>query len=329
MCKCAVKKEEKLRVVTVKNSWRLRALFRIEKYIREIGQDKRAKRMGYCGNTIFVKVNKGDPSNVLYEPQLRCKDRVCPVCNSYRASILSRKVEKLGKDMVNPHLLTITANTLNRDSLKTAIECFKKSTSLLKKERSWWKRYIRGGVEHIEVTHNKKTGWHIHSHMLVDLAVDRKVENKELRDNGYFLDPIKKELEQVLTKVGLGKISDIRPVTEGYGKEISKYSMKFGLDIDEVRLKEIIVDMKGKRMVSRFGNCYGKSSDEDIEELTPEEEEQYETLGTIEEVVHKSFQVSGINSDMVGYALGAVKIGLIKIRAVDYKPFRSESINTS
>ncbi len=42
--------------------------FRIEKYIREVGLDSRAKRMGYCGNTIFVKVKKGDPSNVLYEP---------------------------------------------------------------------------------------------------------------------------------------------------------------------------------------------------------------------------------------------------------------------
>ncbi len=94
MCKCAVKKEEKSKVVTVKNSWRLRALFRIEGLIKEIGQKSRAKRMGICGNTIFVKVKKGDPSNVLYEPQLRCKDRVCPVCNSYRASIISRKVEE-------------------------------------------------------------------------------------------------------------------------------------------------------------------------------------------------------------------------------------------
>jgi hypothetical protein len=284
MCKCAVKKEKKSRVVTVKNSWRLRALFRIEEYIRDVGQDSRAKRMGYCGNTIFVKVKKGDPSNVLYEPQLRCKDRVCPVCNSYRASILSRKVEKLGKNMENPHLLTITANSLNRDSLKTAVECFKKSTSLLKKERSWWKRYIRGGVEHIEITYKEGTGWHVHSHMLVDLAVDRKVENMQLTDNGYFLDPLKKDLEHVLLKVGLGTISDIRPVTEGYGKEISKYSMKFGLDIEEARLKEIIVDMKGKRMVSRFGNCYGLK---EMEELTPQEEDQYETLGTIKEVVDR------------------------------------------
>ena len=334
MCKCPVKKERKSGVMTAKNSWRLNALYRIEKYIRELGQESKAKRMGYCGNTIFVKVKKGDPSNVLYQPQLRCKDRVCPVCNSYRASILSRRVEKLGKNMKNPHLLTITANTLNRDSLKTAVECFKKSTSLLKKQRSWWKRYVLGGVEHIEITYKEKTGWHVHSHMLVDLAVDRKVENMQLTDNGYFLDPLKKDLEHVLVKVGLGTISDIRPVTEGYGKEISKYSMKFGLDIDDDRLKEIIVDMKGKRMVSKFGNCFGRKElddmdSEEMDELSLEEEEQYETLGTIKDVVYMSFKETGIDSELVGYALGAVKIGLIKICSADNKPFQDEEVDSS
>jgi len=139
-----------------------------------------------------------------------------------------------------------------------------------------------------------------------------------LTDNGYFLDPLKKDLEHVLMKVGLGTISDIRPVTEGYGKEISKYSMKFGLDIEDERLKEIIVDMKGKRMVSKFGNCFGRkkiddTDSEEIDELTPEEEDQYETLGTIEEVVHMSFQKSGVNSKLIKYALEAVRIGLIEI----------------
>ena len=44
MCECVVKKDKKSRVVTVKNSGRLRVLFRIEKYIHEIGQDFRAKK---------------------------------------------------------------------------------------------------------------------------------------------------------------------------------------------------------------------------------------------------------------------------------------------
>lgn len=328
MCECAVKKRKKLEtVVTVKNSWRLKSLFRIEKLIREVDQSARAKRMGICGNTIFIKAKKGEVSSVLFEPQVRCKDRVCPVCNSYRASILSRKVEKLGKDMQNPHLLTITANELNRDSLKTALQCYKKSTSLLKKERSWWKKYIRGGVEHIEVTYKVGVGWHIHSHMLVDLAVDRHVVNMRNTEQGTFLDPIKKDLEHVLLKVGLGQISDIRPVTEGYGKEISKYAMKFGLDINDDRLKEIIIDMKGKRMVSKFGNCYGlKDMDdmgnEDMEELTKEEENEYVTFGTLKGVVYKTFKETGINSELASYVIEAVKIGLIEIDFAGHKLFR-------
>ena len=48
MCECAIKEEQKQPKMIVRNSWRLRTLFRIEKLIREVGQDVRAKRMGIC-----------------------------------------------------------------------------------------------------------------------------------------------------------------------------------------------------------------------------------------------------------------------------------------
>ena len=70
MCQCVEKKAEPTGRLVMKNSWRLKSLFRIEKIIREIGQESRAKRMGICGNTIFVKVKKTDPTNILYQPQL-------------------------------------------------------------------------------------------------------------------------------------------------------------------------------------------------------------------------------------------------------------------
>ena len=78
-------------------------------------------------------------------------------------------------------------------------------------------------------------------------------------------------------------------------------------------------------MVSRFGNCYGlKDIDDtdgyDMEELSPEEEEQYETLGTIKEVVDKCFKETGVDSELVGYVLGAVKIGLIELWSAHYEP---------
>ena len=312
MCSCSVKDKPK-NVMKVNHSWRLNRLWKIESLIRDTGDTKRAKRMGICGNTIMVYAKKGDLSSVLFEPQVRCKDRLCPVCNSYRASILARKAETLGEKMSNPHLLTVTANALNRFDLITAFKCYKVSSRLFKRERTWFKKYVKGGIEHIEITYSEEYGWHIHSHMLVDLAVDRKVENMRLENNGYFLDPIKKDLQHVLLKVGLGVISDIRPVTEGYGKEISKYAMKIGKAISDDRLKEIIIHMKGKRMVSKFGNCYGVKKEESLEELTEEESSEYEYFGTIEEVVHKAFYYGGVESDLVSYVMDAIKIGLITL----------------
>ena len=294
--------------VKVRNGWRTHALFRIEQLIREVGQDKRAKRMGMCGNTIFVKVNPANHEDILFEPQLRCKDRVCPVCNSYRASILARKVEKLGERMTNPHLLTVTAPNLFRDDLKKGFANYKDAMRRFKRNKTWFKKYIAGGVEHIEVNKNKKRDWHIHSHMLVDLKVARKVENMKQVGHSKVLDPIKKELEIALEKCGLGTISDIRPVTTGYGKEISKYALKIGIEIEDDDLKEMIIHLKGKRMVSKFGNCYGIK---DLEELDDEERSEYQDIGTLKEVIRDCFTPEKTNKRLFRIVMEMVKIGLI------------------
>jgi len=76
MCECVVKIERKSILVSIKMSCRLRTFLRINKSIREVSKKSRAKRMGICGNAIFVKAKKGDISSVLFEPQVRCKDRV-------------------------------------------------------------------------------------------------------------------------------------------------------------------------------------------------------------------------------------------------------------
>jgi hypothetical protein len=291
-----------------RNGWRNQALFRIEQLIREVGQDKRAKRMGICGNTIFVKVNSANPEDILFEPQLRCKDRVCPVCNSYRSSILARKVEKLGERMTNPHLLTVTAPNLFRDDLKKGFANYKDAMRSFKRNKTWFKKYIAGGVEHIEVNKNKKRDWHIHSHMLVDLKVARKVENMKQEGHSKVLDPIKKELEIALEKCGMGTISDIRPVTTGYGKEISKYALKIGIEIEDDDLKEMIIHLKGKRMVSKFGNCYGIK---DLEKLDDEERSEYQDIGTLKEVIRDCFTPEKTNKRLFRIVLEMVKIGLI------------------
>lgn len=263
-----------------------------------------------CGNTISVKVNTANPEQILYEPQLRCKDRVCPVCNSYKASIMARKVEELGKRMINPHLLTVTAPNLFRDDLKKSFANYKDAMRNFKRNKTWFKKYVAGGVEHIEVAKNRNRDWHIHSHMLVDLKLDRKVENMREIDGSKVVDPVKKELEIALEKCGLGTISDIRPVTTGYGKELSKYALKIGVDIDAEDLKEMIIHLKGKRMASRFGNCYGIK---DLEELEQEEAAEYEDLGTLKQVLIDCFTPEKVNKKLFRIVMDMIKIGLIDL----------------
>jgi hypothetical protein len=312
MCTCT-KENKKVfpgkEKVRFKNGWRLHQLFRIEKLLKESGDISRGKRMGICGNTINVRVSSKNPENVLYEPELRCKDRLCPICNSYRSSILARKVEDLGKRMTNPHLLTVTAPNLLRDDLSKCFANYKTAMRAFKKNRSWFKKYIAGGVEHIEVTKSKERDWHIHSHMLVDLNVARKVENMKQVGHSKMLDPIKKELEIALEKCGLGTISDIRPVTSGYGKEISKYAMKFDKDITDDDIKEMAVSLRGKRMVSKFGSCYGIK---DLEELEEEEQVKFVHIGSIKEVVLRCFTPEKADKRLFKIVLEMIKIGLIE-----------------
>jgi hypothetical protein len=293
------------------NGPRLRKLYKNERLIRETGQDKRAKRMGICGNTIQVSVNKKYNGMMRFEPSVRCKDRVCPICNAFRASKLSREVEKLGEKMSNPHLLTITAAADKRNNLELCFKNYKESVRKLKRNKTWFKKYVNGGIEHIEVVKQKNKGWHIHSHMLVDLNVDREVENMRMGAFDMELDPIKEHLQRVLVSVGLGRISDIRPVTEGYGKEIAKYALKPSKDIKDCDFKEMIIALKGKRMVSRFGNCYGIKPDN--EEFDMEAfYENYEYLGTIPEVVKIGF-TQGLDQKYIQPSMEAIRKGLIEL----------------
>ena len=93
--------------------------------------------------------------------------------------------------------------------MKKGFENYKDAMRKFKRNKTWFKKYIAGGVEHIEVAKDRKRGWHIHSHILVDLKVARKVENMKEVGHSKVLDPIKKELEISLEKCGLGTISYI------------------------------------------------------------------------------------------------------------------------
>lgn len=276
--------------------WRLKLTFKIEAMLRELGKRngdlaliRRAGKMGICANTIRVKKEK--ETERIYASGIRCHDRICPVCNAFRAGKLARKIEKLfDHTLKNPHFLTITyglpVQILN---LKENLDLFYEKLKKIRRLK-WWKSEISGGVFFNEVTYKKGRGWHLHSHFIVDLKdTQKKAYNLEGEYSLIQVTEFKKQLELACEQEGLGKISDVRPCDSKASKELSKYFYKIGIDFDrenDFAIQELIQSFKNRRIFGTFGVCRGKQKDDDLDKEL-EEEKEFEDLGSVNDIVLK------------------------------------------
>lgn len=322
----SVKDLDNWKIVKV-HGWRLKLSFKIEQILRELGNRygnisfiKRAHKMGICANTLRVK--KEISTQRHYVSGIRCHDRVCPVCNAFRAGKLARKVDSLMEKMSNPHFLTITyGQRVPSTFLEENLDFFSEKLKKLRRLK-WWKENISGGIFFNEVTYKKDAGWHLHSHMIVDLKTNKKIFNLQ---GGYFdtrVTDFKKQLENVCIKEGLGRISSINPCEKGTGRELAKYFYKVGLDFDrenDFAIMEMITAFKNRRVYGTFGTCRNiKNQDDDVDDELDKEletEEAFEEIGTIDEVV------IGWQSDKVKYSpivMQLVQQGFVEIESLDY-----------
>ena len=309
------------------SGWRLKLLWKVEATFRRLalitGDDsylKRAHKIGICGNTL--KVRRERDTGRYYVSGIRCHDRVCPVCNAFRAGKLSRKVNELQSRMSNSHLLTITNGVrIPYSFLEDGLSSF--TTALKKLRRSnWFKDNIRGGIYFLEVTYQKGQGWHLHCHMIVDV-VGKPVFNLSGSWENLKVSDFKKGLEDTCKFVGLGAISDIRPCEPNSGAELSKYFYKLGLSLDkenQFALLEMVQVFRGKRIFDTFGSCRGVNKQEDVSDIDTELDNELETegaydeIGSLDEIVC-GWASSGLYGEIV-YLL--VKQGYIELECMDY-----------
>ena len=289
-------------------AWRLKFAFKIENMYRRLGWDKKAKKIGICANT--VQVRRELESQMIYVSGIRCHDRVCPICNSFRASKLARRVEDVMVAMKNPHFLTIT-NSNRVQELKENFDLFLQKMSKLRRA-NFFKKNISGGLYFIEFTKNND-GWHIHSHMLVDVKVEKKIYNLSGSYYNLRVSEFKQGLEKSLQKVSLGSISSINPCFPGTGKEISKYLAKMGLDMQEDDIRDLVISLKNRRICGSFGSVRKTG---DIEKQI-EVEKDFEVVGSISDCVSR-WWASGykLGSDVV---LELVRSGFIEINFENFE----------
>ncbi len=204
---------------------------------------KLAVRMGACGSiaAVFIEAESGKLHTWIH----RCKVRCCPMCASIRSAGLGAEFGGVIRGMKHPSHLVLTLASSDRplgDERRRILRMFRglRNTDL-------WRRCVRGGFYVFEATWKSKSGqWHPHLHVVID--------------HEYMPHRALRRLWQGLT--GDSSILHIHRIAnrEAAAHEMAKYAGK-PQDLDSLpaqQIREWMVAVRGARLVSKFGDCYGK-----------------------------------------------------------------------
>jgi len=96
-----------------------------------------------------------------------CNHRLCPLCAYHRSTKARKRIKGMFDRLTHPALITLTIPNL-KSIRKHDYTLFRQKARKFLKQRGAW---IKGGVYSLETTYNRKEcTWHIHAHVLADLA---------------------------------------------------------------------------------------------------------------------------------------------------------------
>lgn len=200
-----------------------------------------------------------------------CKQSLlCPFCAARRAGknvkAYGEKVENLmtGRKDLIPVMITFTVK--NQSDLSRVYKHMNKSLKRLMDRRRYNKchgkidtemKKVAGAIASREVTYNEEKGeWHPHVHMVA--LLDDFIDQKKLSEEWFEITGDSKivsvnMIKQKNEKNPINK--DSNNITDGL-LEVFKYALKFG-DLPQDKLWEAYKTLRGKRMVTSYGDLYG------------------------------------------------------------------------
>lgn len=204
-----------------------------------------------CATDLWIDEESGQITGANF-----CKQRLCPVCNYRRSTMLWHKVSNVISDIQNEKLLiTLTVKNCTGDNLKTTIDGILESFHRLTSRRTW-KKNIVGFIRGLEITYNSQEDtFHPHIHILaiasenyfkedyIDVHTLRKWWTESARLDYYV-------------QVDIRKIK----TTDKAVAEVVKYAVKMAdilqQDADEKRLRAtqtLASCIVGRRLISTGG----------------------------------------------------------------------------
>jgi len=201
-----------------------------------------------------------------------CDRRYCPMCAPALSAERVSKTRRAVEAMRWPLAVTLTIKNVPRLSRSVFGGLLKSFRKL--RQRVLWRSCVVGGFVACEVT-NRGKGWHPHLHILADcewLAIHarppRRADSAEARAAAFRASA--SELERDWSAIVGQDQSSVR-VRRKAGRdgavsaqmEAMKYSVKpDALLAGEGSALEVIQAIKGVRLFSGFGSCYGLKLDE-------------------------------------------------------------------
>lgn len=115
-----------------------------------------------CATDLWIDEESGQITGANF-----CKQRLCPVCNYRRSTMLWHKVSNVINDIKNEKLLiTLTVKNCTGDNLRNTIDGILESFHRLTSRRLW-KKNIVGFIRGLEITYNSQEDtFHPHIHIL-------------------------------------------------------------------------------------------------------------------------------------------------------------------
>lgn len=218
-----------------------------------------------CGNRVHAKTH--------------CDKRHCPLCAPFLADERVRKTERQVSMMQWPLAITLTVKnttTMERAMFAHLLGGFRKV-----RQTTLWRQTVKGGFVACEIT-NRGRGWHPHLHILADaewLSLTTSPPSKRWNHEKKreVFQKASKELEAVWCKA-IGQKTASTHVRRKFGKigatqmqvEAMKYAVKPGALLEcKGSALAVIRAMKGTRLFSGFGSCYGAKLDDQSQPRKP------------------------------------------------------------
>lgn len=168
---------------------------------------------------------------------IRCRQRLCPICEDRRAAQVYATTHSIMKLMSSPKHITLTLRSTDqplRDQLDFLTKCFRRL-----RQRDLWRRRSPWGYQIVEVTRNPVTVmYHPHLHIMVNMP---------------FLPWV--ALQQAWTEITYGSSDVYIEAVEGdraafLARYVGKAMSIYNSDLNPF---EAAANLRGKRLLQPFG----------------------------------------------------------------------------